>query len=398
MMSYSEQVQSYRNALLATGSSPLLEDTPHKDWGTSTGGKNWHGEISMKIRALLKAELEVMQQKPSKPDLLSNDQRKQGTNPLADTFIPGTYAAAVSYDAPLPPDLAKYLRGPANSTFSADTSKPPPPSYPTTLSDTLVFSDSMGKDINFDTNGCKVSVSALGGERTGPSVQRLKSVMSTSHFKEIVLHEGTNDVGYLSPDNFARNYSSLVQQAKSQGASVICSSIFYRGDGRSPHETHQMNKCIDDFNTAIRNICQVERCYYIDNNAYQSAWNPNFSQLKGRMGQKLHLTPIGANNFKGRVAKAIFSVRFGANMAKPTPATRPAAGHLPNKLMHPDNTQHSPFSTYNRFGPLSHPNEQYMYGAPQYQQHIPPLMKLHIPVAPGYQAYPPPMSHYRQYM
>ncbi len=455
MMSYAEQVEKYQRALLSTGSKLLLEDTPDEYWGAAAGGKNWHGRISMKVRAVLRSKQNYSTRSTSN-STQSRERSRQGTNPLAKTFIPNTYAEAVShgvqgsasqtnsphvsspppstvtygaplppdlarhfqgympqapqgldlssptvnlsYGAPLPPDLAKHFQGPVTHHAQQPASSPADasvPHYPAASPHALIFTDSMGKNIDFDMEGCKVSVSAHGGGRVRPAIQNLRNEMESSRYDSVTLNYGTNDVMNISPDTFGMNYSALVKQAKSQGASVICSSIFYRGDGRSRQETYEINQAIDQFNIVIRNICQVEHCYYIDNNVGQSAWEPNLNQLRGRMGEKLHLTPFGANNFRDRVHKAITCVH-GNSIPPPRP-TRTRSDHRPSNTFIGNNqfVQPPPLSTFNRFEPLNQPCPPVMYGA-QYQHSVPPLMSLPIP--PPYPGYPPPMPNYRHYM
>ncbi len=468
MMSYGDQVQQYQTALLATGTRLLLEDTPDEFWGSTNGGKNWHGRISMKVRAVLRSKQKHLKTSPNNQAHTPNVQTRKGTNPLAKTFIPGTYSEAVShgvqrsvfhsgttpvpppppppvtYGAPLPSDLAKYFQGPIPSAPPQPVTSPPPgaslppdhmnhfqgpvpqaktpvsvPAYPASSPHALIFSDSMGKNINFDMEGYKVSVSAHGGGRTGPAIQNLKNEMSSSRHDSITLNYGTNDVMKISPDEFGRTYSALVKQAKSQGASVICSSIFYRGDGRSRHETYEINQAIDEFNYMIRNICQIEHCYYIDNNAGQSAWEPNFGQLRGRMGEKLHLTPVGANHFRDRVQEAVSCVTnhipavrpavVRPAVVRPAEATYSGPAHTPKNSFRGNMFQFSrppPFNTYNHFEPLSQsqyeydhgtPHQYYQSASPQFQQSVPSLLSLPLPpqCPPGY---PPPRANYRHYM
>ncbi len=300
---FCEQKGWFSAKLLTTGNRPLLENTPHPEWGALNGGANWLGNMLMAQRndyaQLVNDSPHTLQEKPQCVD-----------------------------NAPPPPNSKPSSK---TNTHRTVPSANPESSHRKKV---LFFSDSMASGVPLDIQGmeCRV-VSHSGARVTTPKTAGSDYVRSTTLLKNAMHSDdsyrglliGTNDVAHTSVTKFKASYRLLVRAAKSDGVKVLCCEIFHRGDRLD------LNRKIDSFNKAILEVAQEEGCACVNStSSYNStAWKPNVNLL---VGGRLHLKRWAKRTMANRLSSMIREIDTVCSTQRPT---RPSASAPQHRQMSP---------------------------------------------------------------
>lgn len=110
--------------------------------------------------------------------------------------------------------------------------------------------------------------------KTGISLNGLKTdiykKMKNYNCNNVIIGMGTNELGYYSEEKFKNSYMDLINHIYSinKNATIICLSIPPVSKNKSDNSDFFNNNNVKLYNQYIKELCNKNKLYYIDNNEF----------------------------------------------------------------------------------------------------------------------------------